>query len=143
LLALAHNSPHVTPRLSRCLPIGWRYRHDDQLTFTAAAPLDIATITDRPKLHTALQQLVKGAYFGPHHEVGILSKGGLLPMLTVRQGEAAPYLMILRHDGQIAILDGDGKLRITEAATELIAAGMPPLDAKTIDDVQAHLRKIS
>jgi hypothetical protein len=64
-------------------------------------------------------------------------------MVTARQGEAAPYLMILRHDGQIAIVDGDGKLRITGASTDLIGAGMTPLDAKTIDDVQAHLRKIS
>jgi DNA invertase Pin-like site-specific DNA recombinase len=109
----------------------------------AAAPVEIATITDRPKLHTALQQLVKGVYFGSHHEVGILSKGGLLLMVTARQGEAAPYLMILRHDGQIAIVDADGKLRIAGASTDLIGAGMTPLDARTIDDVQAHLRKIS
>lgn len=46
---------------------------------------------------------------------------------------------MLRLDGQMAIVDGDGKLRSAEASTELIAAGMTPLDAKTIDDVLAHL----
>jgi hypothetical protein len=64
-------------------------------------------------------------------------------MVTARQGATAPYLMIVRHDGQIAMVGGDGKLRITEAATELIAAGMASLDARTIDDVQAQMTKIS
>ena len=49
-------------------------------------------------------------------------------------------MIMLRHDGQMAIIDGDGKLRITEASADLIAAGMTPLDAKTIDDVLAHTR---
>ena len=108
----------------------------------AAAPVQINAISDRAKLHTALQQLIKGAYFGEHHEVAILSKAGLLLIVTARQDAAAPYLMMLRHDGQMAIVDGDGKLRITEASTDLIAAGMTALDLKTIDDVLAHLHQI-
>jgi hypothetical protein len=42
------------------------------------------------------------------------------------QGATAPNPTILRRDGRMAIVDGDGKRRITEASTELIAAGMPP-----------------
>jgi hypothetical protein len=98
-------------------------------------------ITDRLKLHAALQQLIRGAYFGEHHEVVILSKAGLLLMVTARRGGAAPYLMMLRRDGQAAIVDSDGNLRITDASTDLLAAGMTPLDAMTVDDVLEHLRQ--
>jgi hypothetical protein len=113
-----------------------------QASAVSAAPVEIATITDRPTLHTALRQLIRRAYFGRHHEVAILSKAGLLLMVTARQDAAAPYLMMLRHDGQMAIVDGDGNLRITEASADLIAAGMTPLDAKTIDDVLARLGRV-
>jgi hypothetical protein len=82
-----------------------------QASAVAAAPVEIATITDRLKLHAALQQLIRGAYFGEHHEVVILSKAGLLLMVTARRGGAAPYLMMLRRDGQAAIVDSDGNLR--------------------------------
>jgi hypothetical protein len=108
----------------------------------AAVPVQIDAISDRAKLHTALQQLIKGAYFGEHHEVAIVSRAGLLLMVTARQGTAPPYLLMLRHDGQMAIVDEHGKLRVTEASTDLIAAGMTPLDAKTIDDMLAHLHQI-
>jgi DNA invertase Pin-like site-specific DNA recombinase len=113
-----------------------------QSSAVSAAPVEIATLADRPKLHTALRQLIKGAYFGERHEVAILSKAGLLLMVTARQGATASYLMMLRSDGQMAIADGDGKLRITEASTDLIAAGMTSLDAKTIDDVLSRLGQI-
>jgi hypothetical protein len=113
-----------------------------QASAVAAAPVEIATITDRLKLHAALQQLIRGAYFGEHHEVVILSKAGLMLMLTARQGaQAPPYLMMLRQNGQMAIVARDGKLRFTQASTDLIAAGMTPLDAKTIDDMLAYLRQ--
>jgi hypothetical protein len=112
-----------------------------QASAVTAAPVEIATLADRPKLHTALRQLIKGAYFGEHHEVAILSKAGLLLMVTARQGATASLLMMLRRDGQMAIADGDGKLRITEASIDLISAGMTSLDAETIGDVLAHLRQ--
>jgi hypothetical protein len=112
-----------------------------QASAVAAAPVEIATITDRLKLHAALQQLIRGAYFGEHHEVVILSKAGLLLMVTARRGGAAPYLMMLRRDGQAAIVDSDGNLRITDASTDLLAAGMTPLDAMTVDDALEHLRQ--
>jgi hypothetical protein len=38
-------------------------------------------------------------------------------------------------------VDGDRKLRIADATTESIAAGMTMLDARTIDGVLAHLRQ--
>jgi hypothetical protein len=61
--------------------------------------------------------------------------------VTARQGATASLLMMLRRDGQMAIADGDGKLRITEASIDLISAGMTSLDAETIGDVLAHLRQ--
>ena len=40
-----------------------------------------------------------------------------------------------------AIVDCEGKLWITDAFTDLTGAGTTPVDAKTIDDVAAHLRQ--
>jgi hypothetical protein len=36
-------------------------------------------------------------------------------------------------------VDYEGKLWITDAFTDLIGAGMTPVDAATMDDVLAHL----
>ena len=38
-------------------------------------------------------------------------------------------------------MEGDGELRLTQASTALIAAGMTPLNTMTIDDLLAHLRQ--
>ena len=65
------------------------------------------------------------------------SKAGL--PLFVRAGLGTPYLIMLRYDGQMAIVDG-GQAADHRGITELIAANMTLLGVKAIDDVVALLR---
>jgi hypothetical protein len=103
----------------------------------AAAPVRIGDISDRPRLHTALQRLIKGVYFGENHEVAIVSNAGLLLMINVRPPLPGRYLEMLSPDGKLLVID-NGAVRITEAPP-IMVAGLRPLDAKTIADIQAHL----
>jgi hypothetical protein len=93
---------------------------------------------ERNKLASALRQLVKGAFFDQDNEVGILSTGGLMLTITARQDGPAPRLLMLRRDGVMAMIQA-GKLTIADAPSEIAAAGMTFLDAKTINDLVARL----
>lgn len=104
----------------------------------AAVPIHIKSLTERDKVATALRQLLKGAYFDQDHEVGILSNGGVLLMITARQDNAVSRLMMLRRDGKLAIFQS-GKVTISDAPPEMAAAGMTFLDVKTVDDFTGAL----
>jgi DNA invertase Pin-like site-specific DNA recombinase len=109
-----------------------------QASAVAAVPIQIANLVERDKLATALRQLVKGAYFDQDNEVGVLSTGGLMLIITARQDGPAPRLMMLRRDGVMAMIQA-GKLTIADSPSEIAAAGMTFLDAKTINDLAARL----
>lgn len=106
----------------------------------AVAPVQIGALADRDKLATALRQLVKAAHFGADNEVCILSRGGVLLIITARQKSTASRLMLLRQDGTLAVAQG-GKLTIAAAPPQMIAAGMTFLDGKTIADYTATIAK--
>jgi hypothetical protein len=106
----------------------------------AAAPISIATLADRDKVATAMRQLLRGAHFDGDNEVGIVSKGGVLLLITARQDRAPSRFMMLRRDGRMAMIQA-GKLSITDAPLGMAAAGMTFLDAKTIQDFSEALAK--
>lgn len=106
----------------------------------AAAPIHISNLVKRDKVATALRQLLKGAYFDQDNEVGIVSKGGVLLLITARQDRATSRLMMLRRDGKLAMIQA-GKVTITDAPPGMAAAGMTSLDAKTIQGFSETLVK--
>ncbi len=106
-----------------------------QATAVAAAPVQIGELTDRPALHTALKQRIRGVYFGDNNEVMVVSQGGVVLMVVARQNASKPYWFISGAAGQAALVR-DGKVSIVEAP-----AGMPKLDLQTADDLLRELRQ--
>ena len=106
-----------------------------QATAVAATPVQIGDLTDRPALHTALKQRIKGVYFGDNNEAMVVSKGGVILMVVARQNASKPYWFISGAAGQAALVR-DGKVSIVDAP-----AGMPKLDLQTADDLLRELRQ--
>jgi DNA invertase Pin-like site-specific DNA recombinase len=109
-----------------------------QAIAVAAAPVYIGDLTDRPAVHTALRQRLKGMNFGLNNEVMVVTAGALLMVVArQRQNPDGPRLMIARPDGKMAMV-ANGKLRITDALM-----GMPPLDLRTCDELLARIKMLA
>jgi len=105
-----------------------------QQNAVTTAPVMLSRDADRAQIAAGLKARMHKALFFPDRSVQLISKAGLLLVIPPSD---SPALMFKSPNGQAAVLL-DGKVHI---ATEGLPAVMPPLDARTIGEVQARLKQ--